>query len=189
MLNIPNLLTVFRVVLIPVFVVLFYWPTTYSNMMAAFVFVLACITDLIDGYLARRLNQVTKFGAFLDPVADKIIVCSALVMIVEYYSLHAAEYFPYMHIVITVPALIIITREIVVSALREWMAEIGKRAQVAVSWVGKWKTTIQMIAIAGLVWRFNEAMIYAAMGALIIATVLTVWSMLMYLKVAAATMR
>ncbi|MCR5084873.1 MAG: CDP-diacylglycerol--glycerol-3-phosphate 3-phosphatidyltransferase [Succinivibrionaceae bacterium] len=189
MFNIPNILTLFRVVLIPVFVALFYWPTEYSNMLAAFAFVLACLTDLVDGYLARRLNQVTKFGAFLDPVADKIIVCVALVMSVEYYSIHSDEFFPHMHLFITIPAMIIVAREIVVSALREWMAEIGKRAEVKVSLVGKWKTTIQMTAIAGLVWRFNDAMIYAAMGALIIAMVLTVWSMLIYLRVGISTMR
>lgn len=183
MFNLPNMLTLLRVVLIPVFVGLFYYPTTRSNMIAALVFIIAALTDLLDGYLARKLKQTTKFGAFLDPVADKIIVCTALVLIVEYYSVHVNEFFPHMNLLVSIPAMVIIAREIVVSALREWMAEIGQRAQVAVNWVGKWKTTIQMIAIAGLVWRYNDPMIYAALGMLLIATILTIWSMVMYLHV------
>ena len=183
MYNLPNILTILRVVLIPVFVGLFYWPTPRSNLFAAIVFVAAALADLLDGYLARRLKQTTKFGAFLDPVADKIIVCTALVLIVEYYSVHVGDFFPHMNLLISIPAMVIIAREIVVSALREWMAEIGQRAQVAVNWVGKWKTTIQMVAIALLVWRQNEPMIYAAVGLLGVATILTIWSMIMYLKV------
>ena len=183
MYNLPNLLTLLRVILIPIFVGLFYYPTDRSNMFAAIVFVVAALTDLLDGYLARKLKQTTKFGAFLDPVADKIIVCTALVLIVEYYSVHVGEFFPHMNLLISIPAMVIIAREIVVSALREWMAEIGQRAQVAVNWVGKWKTTIQMTAIALLVWRYNEPMIYAAVGLLGLATILTIWSMVMYLKV------
>ncbi len=183
MYNLPNLLTLLRVILIPIFVGLFYYPTDRSNMFAAIVFVIAALTDLLDGYLARKLKQTTKFGAFLDPVADKIIVCTALVLIVEYYSVHVGEFFPHMNLLISIPAMVIIAREIVVSALREWMAEIGQRAQVAVNWVGKWKTTIQMTAIALLVWRYNEPMIYAAVGLLGLATILTIWSMVMYLKV------
>lgn len=183
MYNLPNLLTLLRVLLIPIFVGLFYYPTSRSNMFAAIVFVVAALTDLLDGYLARKLKQTTKFGAFLDPVADKIIVCTALVLIVEYYSVHVSEFFPHMNLLISLPAMVIIAREIVVSALREWMAEIGQRAQVAVNWVGKWKTTIQMCAISLLVWRYNEPMIYAAVGLLGVATILTIWSMVMYLKV------
>lgn len=188
MFNLPNILTILRVVLIPVFVGLFYYPTPSSNLYAAIVFVIAALTDLLDGYLARKLKQTTKFGAFLDPVADKIIVCTALVLIVEYYSVHVGDFFPHMNLLVSIPAMVIIAREIVVSALREWMAEIGQRAQVAVNWVGKWKTTIQMAAIALLVWRVNEPMIYAALGLLILATVLTIWSMVMYLKVGLAHM-
>ena len=132
--------------------------------------------------LARKLQKTTKFGAFLDPVADKIIVCTALVLIVEHYSLYRDVLYPHLGKFITIPAMIIVSREIIVSALREWMAELGKRANVAVSWVGKWKTTIQLVAISGLIWRFNELMIYAAVTMLVIATVLTIWSMVMYLK-------
>ncbi len=189
MFTLPNILTFLRVLLIPVFVGLFYWPTPRSNMLAAFVFVLAALTDLLDGYLARRLKQTTKFGAFLDPVADKIMVCTALVLIVEYYSVKSSLFFVGVNLLVSIPAIVIISREIVVSALREWMAEIGKRSLVAVNWVGKWKTTIQMIAIAGLIWRHNEPMIYASLGLLGVATVLTIWSMVMYLRVGIGTMR
>ena len=182
MLNLPNVLTLIRLGLIPVFIILFYWPTDLSNLYAAIVFIIAALTDLLDGYLARKLKLTTKFGAFLDPVADKIIVCTALVLIVEHYSLYTDVLYPHLGKFITIPAMIIVAREITVSALREWMAELGKRANVAVSWIGKWKTTIQLTAISGLIWRHDEGMIYAAVGLLMVATVLTIWSMVMYLK-------
>lgn len=188
MFNLPNILTMIRVALIPVFVILFYWPTPRSNLMAAVVFIIAALTDLLDGFLARKLHKTTKFGAFLDPVADKIMVCVALVLIVEFYSVHVSEFFPHMNLLVSIPAMIIIAREITVSALREWMAELGKRAMVAVSWVGKWKTTIQLISIAGLIWRMDEVIIYCSLGMLMVATVLTIWSMIMYLKVGFANM-
>lgn len=190
MLNLPNILTLLRVVMIPVFVALFYYPTPRSNMIAAFVFVLAALTDLLDGYLARKLKQTTKFGAFLDPVADKIMVCTALVLIVEYYSVHGRDFITdfSFNLLISIPAIVIISREILVSALREWMAEIGKRAVVAVSKIGKWKTTIQMIAIAGLIWRHNNIMIYLATVLLIVAMILTIWSMIVYLKAGISNM-
>ena len=137
MLNIPNILTLFRLALIPVFVIVFYFPVEWSYFAAAVFFVLAAITDWFDGYLARRLNQSTAFGAFLDPVADKVMVATALVLIVEHYS----------SVFITIPAVIMIGREILISALREWMAELGKRASVAVGLAGKWKTTIQMMSL------------------------------------------
>ncbi|MCR5537631.1 MAG: CDP-diacylglycerol--glycerol-3-phosphate 3-phosphatidyltransferase [Succinivibrio sp.] len=182
MLNLPNILTFIRLLLIPVFVALFYWPTPQSNFWAALVFVIAALTDLLDGYLARKLKQTTKFGAFLDPVADKIIVCVALILIVEYYSVHVQDFFPHINLCVSIPAMIIIAREITVSALREWMAEIGKRNFVAVSSIGKWKTAIQLFAIAWLIWRYNDVIIYSALGMLAVATVLTLWSMIMYLK-------
>ncbi len=182
MFNLPNILTLIRLGLIPVFIILFYLPSPQSNLYAAIVFIVAALTDFVDGYLARKLKLTTKFGAFLDPVADKIIVCTALILIVEHYSLYPDQIYHYLGKFITIPAMIIIAREITVSALREWMAELGKRASVAVSWIGKWKTTIQLVAIAGLIWRNDEIMIYAGVIALNIATVLTIWSMLMYLK-------
>lgn len=189
MLNLPNVLTLVRLALIPVFVILFYWPTEISNLLAAIVFIAAALTDLLDGFLARKLKQTTKFGAFLDPVADKIIVCTALILIVEFYSVHVSEFFPHMNLFVSIPAMIIVAREITVSALREWMAELGKRSLVAVSWVGKWKTTIQLVSIAGLIWRYNDVIIYSALGMLAVATVLTIWSMVMYLKVGLMNMR
>ena len=174
MLNIPNLLTLFRLILIPVFVVLFYLPFEWSNVWAAAVFVIAAVTDWFDGYLARRLKQTTPFGAFLDPVADKIMVSSALVLIVEHYNIP----------LVTIPALVMIGREILISALREWMAELGKRSSVAVGWMGKWKTTIQMMALTGLIWQHNSWMYWAAMVLLYLAVLLTFSSMMQYVMAA-----
>ena len=184
MLNLPNVLTLIRLGLIPVFIILFYLPSDRSNFYAAIIFIVAALTDLLDGYLARKLKLTTKFGAFLDPVADKIIVCTALVLIVEHYALYRDPLYPEIGKFITIPAMIIVAREITVSDLREWMAELGKRANVAVSWIGKWKTTIQLTAIAGLIWRHSEPVIYASVALLLLATVLTIWSMVMYLKAA-----
>ncbi|MBE6423892.1 CDP-diacylglycerol--glycerol-3-phosphate 3-phosphatidyltransferase [Succinivibrio dextrinosolvens] len=189
MCNIPNILTLIRLVLIPAFIVLFYMPSDLSNFYAAIVFVIAAFTDFLDGYLARRMRLTTKFGSFFDPVADKIIVCTALVLIVEHYSLYRDVLYPHLGKFITIPAMIIVAREITVSALREWMAELGKRSNVAVSMVGKWKTTIQLVAISGLIWRYNECMIYVGVFALIIATVLTIWSLMIYMKAAFVLMK
>ncbi|MCP5077545.1 MAG: CDP-diacylglycerol--glycerol-3-phosphate 3-phosphatidyltransferase [Psychromonas sp.] len=174
MINIPNTLTSFRIFLIPVFVVVYYLPVSWAGPMAAFIFWLAGITDILDGYLARKLNQSTPFGAFLDPVADKIMVAVSLVMIVEHYVV----------IWITIPAMIMICREIVISALREWMAEIGQRASVAVSHIGKIKTFSQMMALFLLIWQQSETMEWFGFGFMFIATVLTLWSMIVYLKAA-----
>ena len=186
--NLPNILTLTRIFLIPVFVILFYWPSQSSNLYAAIVFFIAALTDLLDGYIARRYKITSKFGAFLDPVADKIMVCVALVLVVEYFSVKAELYFEKINLLITIPAIVIIARELVVSALREWMAELGQRTTVAVSWMGKWKTTIQMLAIFGLIWRYDHTSTYISIGLLIFATVLTLWSMIMYLRAAADTM-
>jgi len=142
--------------------------------MAAFIFWLAGITDILDGYLARKLNQSTPFGAFLDPVADKIMVAVSLVMIVEHYAV----------IWITIPAMVMICREIVISALREWMAEIGQRASVAVSHIGKIKTFSQMMALFLLIWQQSTTMEWFGFGFMFLATVLTLWSMIVYLKAA-----
>ncbi|WP_299806330.1 CDP-diacylglycerol--glycerol-3-phosphate 3-phosphatidyltransferase [uncultured Shewanella sp.] len=172
--NIPIALTLFRLALLPVFVVLFYIPEPWSPFAAAFVFWLAAVTDALDGYAARKLKQSTRFGAFLDPVADKIMVTTALVLLISEYS----------NIWLTLPALFMIGREIVISALREWMAEIGKRGAVAVSWIGKYKTAAQMVAITGLIWQPNELLTYAAFGLFYIAAVLTFWSMMSYILAA-----
>lgn len=186
--NIPNILTSFRIFLIPVMVALFYLPVAqyeWKYFATAFVFWFAALTDALDGYLARKLNQSTPFGAFFDPVADKVMVAVALVLVVEDYSSY----------LITIPAVIIIGREIVVSALREWMAEQGKRANVAVSMIGKYKTAAQMLAIIGLLWRPNQYWVFdgwilgpildfATYGFLYIATLLTIWSLFVYFKAA-----
>ena len=176
--NIPNLLTLFRLFLIPVFILCFYSGMENARFWASFVFCLAAITDALDGYLARKLEQSTPFGAFLDPVADKVMVAVALVLIaVDSVSLW-----------VTIPAIIMIGREIVISALREWMAELGKRANVAVSNLGKYKTIAQMLALIGLIWRPEFWLVswFTPVGMLLlyVATVLTIWSMYSYLKAA-----
>jgi CDP-diacylglycerol--glycerol-3-phosphate 3-phosphatidyltransferase len=173
--NIPNILTLIRIAFIPLLVVLFYLPFSWSMPLAAIFFALASITDWLDGYLARRWNQSTPFGAFLDPVADKLMVAIALALLIERFD----TWF------LTLPALVIIGREIVISALREWMAEMGKRASVAVSWIGKLKTTLQMVAILILI-AFPPGHTYAFLGVatLFLAAALTLWSMIQYLRAA-----
>lgn len=174
--NIPNLLTVLRVLLIPVFVLLFYLPFSWSLLAASAVFAFAAATDWLDGYLARVLQQSTPFGAFLDPVADKLIVAVALVLLVEAHH----------NLWLTLPAIIIISREIVVSALREWMAEIGARAQVAVSDLGKWKTAAQMLALVILLAIPPQFSVWVGIGygLLYISAALTLLSMAQYLRAA-----
>ncbi|RUO55680.1 CDP-diacylglycerol--glycerol-3-phosphate 3-phosphatidyltransferase [Pseudidiomarina homiensis] len=172
--NIPNLLTSFRILLIPVFLGIYYLPGSDANFWAAFVFALAAVTDGLDGYIARKFNQFTKFGAFLDPVADKVMVAASLIVVVETYATWW----------ISVPALAIVSRELVVSALREWMAQIGSQAKVQVSNLGKIKTTAQMVAIGGLIWEANTFVIVTATILLYVAFVLTLWSMWEYLRAA-----
>lgn len=175
--NIPNALTWLRILLIPVFVALFYMDVKWSYAASAAVFAFAGITDWLDGYLARRLNQSTRFGAFLDPVADKLMVAIALVLLTERYSIWW----------FSLPAMVIIGREIVISALREWMAEVGKRTSVAVSYVGKIKTALQIIAIIGflLIEKGSHIALVGACTALLYgAALLTLWSMIIYLRAA-----
>lgn len=171
-LNIPTYLTIFRVGLIPLFILAFYLPISYSAEITTFIFFIASITDLFDGYLARKWNQTTRLGAFLDPVADKVLVAIALVSVVEYYHTWW----------ISIPSGIMIAREIIISALREWMSEIGERANVAVSMWGKVKTMAQMLALGGLLWRQSQTMEVLAIILLYVASGLTIWSMLQYLK-------
>jgi CDP-diacylglycerol--glycerol-3-phosphate 3-phosphatidyltransferase len=175
MLNIPNLITLFRLVLIPFILVAYYWPSESRYLWASGLFMLAAATDWLDGFLARKLNQTTPFGAFLDPVADKVTVAVALVVLVESYS----------ELWLTVPAIIIISREIVISALREWMAETGKSANIAVSYIGKIKTTMQMGSIVFLLATPPDTLI-ATLGLVMLyaAAVLTIWSMVLYLSAA-----
>lgn len=174
--SLPNVLTLMRIILIPIFIIAFYLPFHWAHGLAAFIFALASLTDLLDGYLARRLKQISPFGAFLDPVADKLLVASSLLLLV------GAKEMDY----ITLPAIVIVGREIVISALREWMAEIGNRASVTVSYVGKIKTTLQMFALLLLI-AFSPARSWwgvAGVFLLYLAAVLTIWSMIMYLMIA-----
>ncbi|MDE1463470.1 CDP-diacylglycerol--glycerol-3-phosphate 3-phosphatidyltransferase [Spartinivicinus poritis] len=175
--NIPNILTSLRIILIPIIVVVYYVPMPWSYHVSAIIFAVAAVTDWFDGYLARKLNQTTPFGAFLDPVADKLMVVAALVLLVEEHA----------NFWLTLPALIIVGREIVISALREWMAELGKRTSVAVSFVGKLKTTAQMLAIFVLLTApagIESTGYFIGFGLLYLAAILTLWSMVVYLKAA-----
>lgn len=173
--NFPTLLTLLRILVIPLLVVVYYLPLQSKYLICALLFGAAALTDWLDGYLARRWNQMTPFGAFLDPVADKLMVAVALGVLIE---AHASW-------LMTLPALVIIGREIVISALREWMAEIGASASVAVSWIGKVKTTFQMFSIF-LLLLTPPATLIAWLGLLLlyIAALLTLWSMITYLRAA-----
>jgi CDP-diacylglycerol--glycerol-3-phosphate 3-phosphatidyltransferase len=186
--NLPNALTWFRVIAIPLVVVVFYapqlfgWSESVARPVAGLLFGLAGISDFFDGYLARRLGLTSNFGAFLDPVADKLIVSTALVLLVQADP----------QIVLALVAAIIIGREITVSALREWMSQIGARAHVAVSIFGKWKTTFQIIGISFMLYRepllglpsyrIGEWLVY-------LAAALTLWSMIDYLRAAVPAIR
>lgn len=175
--GLPNWLTSLRVLLIPVMVAFFLLPLSWGSPVAAGIFILASLTDWLDGFLARRLDQGTRLGAFLDPVADKLIVATALVLIVM------ADPHPW----IALPALIIIGREIAVSALREWMAGVGASGAVSVSWAGKVKTAVQMVAIVLMLFRhsLHGTPVYGiGLGLLYCAAALTVFSMYLYLRAA-----
>ncbi len=175
--NIPNLITLLRILLIPVLVIVFYLPFEGNHIAAAFIFLLAALTDWLDGYLARVLHQTSKLGSFLDPVADKLLVAVTLVLLVGENDFRF----------LAIPAAIIISREITVSALREWMAEVGNRASINVSFIAKVKTAIQMIAIVFLLaYKPGSAIWVGVLGycLLYVAAILTLWSMVLYLKAA-----
>ena len=175
--NVPNILTVARILLVPVFAVVFYLPFTWAPLACAAIFTLAAATDWADGFLARRLSQVSTFGAFLDPVADKLMVAVALVLLVQH------DPTPW----IAIPAAIIVCREIVVSALRELMAELGQRTTVAVATIGKVKTVAQMAALLLMLYRHDLGSIpvyWIGTMLLYVATALTIWSMVVYLHAA-----
>jgi len=181
--NLPTWLTLFRVALLPVMVVVFYLPFQGHNITAAIVFVLAAITDWLDGYLARRLNLTSAFGAFLDPVADKLMVAVTLFLLVESHR------GGWPGILMAITAAIIVGREISISALREWMAEIGMRATVKVAFVGKLKTVMQMIALVVLIVQHEKGaealrLYHIGEGLLVIAGALTIWSGIYYLRAA-----
>ncbi|MDQ7988115.1 MAG: CDP-diacylglycerol--glycerol-3-phosphate 3-phosphatidyltransferase [Candidatus Dactylopiibacterium sp.] len=180
--NIPNALTWARIVMIPLVLAVFYLPAEVlslpmQNLVACTLFIIAAVTDWFDGWLARRLGLTSAFGAFLDPVADKLMVCAALVLLVWLGRCNA------------VLAFIIIGRELTISALREWMAQIGKTKSVAVSFIGKLKTTAQMVAIPMLLYFDDLAglPIYRIGSVLmIVAVLLTLWSMVYYMRRALA---
>lgn len=177
--NIANQLTLVRILFIPLLVLIYYTPLHHGwqYFISAALFGLAGLTDLLDGYIARKYKLTTPFGAFLDPVADKLMVAVALTILIQRHN----------DIWFTLPATVIICREIVISALREWMAEIGQRANVAVSMIGKFKTTLQIIAIVILL-AFNPDRFPRTNNigywALYVAAVLTLWSMIVYLRAA-----
>lgn len=175
--NLANLLTLFRIAAIPIVVVCFYSSMEHARPTAAVLFGIAAVTDLLDGWVARRLKQVSKFGEFLDPVADKLMVAIVLVMLVQ------GDPDWYVDII----AMIIIGREITISALREWMATIGERANVKVTWAGKIKTVFQMFGIGFMVYE-NEFLGLDIYGIgfvlLMIAAGMTIWSMFVYLRAA-----
>lgn len=180
----PNFLTLLRIVLVPVFVIAYYLPYVWANALATAIFVLAAITDWLDGYLARRWNQQSAFGAFLDPVADKLMVAAALIMLVADGRVHMQVIDSRLFALMVV---VIIGREIAISALREWMAELGKRHSVAVTVIGKAKTIGQMVAIPFLLYQESLAGIpIFLLGELMlyVAGALTLWSMVIYLRAA-----
>jgi len=176
-LNLANLLTLFRIAAIPAVVVCFYSPIPDARPIAAILVGIAAVTDFIDGWVARRFNQTSRFGEFLDPVADKLMVAIVLVMLVQ------AESGWFEDII----AMIIIGREITISALREWMATIGERANVKVNWTGKVKTVLQMFGIGFMVYQ-NEFLGFDIYGIgfvlLVVAAGMTIWSMIVYLRAA-----
>jgi CDP-diacylglycerol--glycerol-3-phosphate 3-phosphatidyltransferase/cardiolipin synthase len=176
-LNLAIILTLFRIAAIPAVVICFYSPLPDARPIAAILFGIAAITDFIDGWVARRFGQTSRFGEFLDPVADKLMVAIVLVMLVQAQS-HWFE---------DIIAMIIIGREITISALREWMATIGERANVQVSFSGKIKTTLQMFGIAFMVYQhdlFGIPIYTVGFVLLLAAAVMTIWSMFFYLKAA-----
>ena len=175
--NIPNILTLSRIVMIPIFVIIFYLPFSWHYLVACVIFVLAAITDGLDGYYARKLGQTSALGAFLDPVADKLMVAVVLVLLVEDQP----------SIWLALPAAVIIGREITISALREWMAELGASSKVAVSGYGKLKTICQMVALGFLIYHndlFGIPIYSIGMVLIYIASILTLWSMILYLQAA-----
>lgn len=175
--NIALLLTLLRILAIPVIVIFYLLPFAWAHPVASILLAIAAFTDWLDGYLARSLSQMTQLGAFLDPVADKLLVAVSLVMVLSSHLI------PYLGLA----AAVIIGREIAISALREWMSMIGKRAGVVVTRIAKYKTTIQMVSLVMLVWYHPGSyrwLTWAGPLLLYIAAILTMWSMCMYLKAA-----
>lgn len=193
MMTIPNILTISRILLIPVIVILYYFQPAYSeapifswfNFSLVTAYAVVSITDYFDGFLARKMDMTSKLGEFLDPVADKLMVSTALILLVDYYPVESHWY-------ITLSAIIIIAREILVSALREWMGTIGKRSDINVSWIGKVKTFMQIFAILFLLYQqpfFGLPSFEIGIILLLTATFLTLWSGFIYLKSGMKTLK
>ncbi len=181
-LTIPTMLTIFRILLIPVLVLVFYWSNRWSNVVACAIFVLGALTDILDGWVARRFQMFSAFGAFLDPVADKLAVTIALFLVVQWH--HTVP--------ITLLAAVIVGREITISALREWMAQMGDHGLVKVAGLGKLKTIVQMTAISCLIFRedlFGVPVFLIGEWLLGFAAALTLWSGYDYLAAAWPSMR
>lgn len=175
--NFPTLLTLLRIFVIPLVVICYYLPLRWAHPLAAIIFLLACVTDWLDGFLARRYQLTTPLGAFLDPIADKLLVAVVLVILV------GENLFPGL----AIPAAVIVGREVAISGLREWMAEMGKRTSVAVTFIAKIKTSLQMFALILLIWYTPGQFKYILwLGAILlwIAAGLTLWSMVIYLRLA-----
>lgn len=186
--NLPNLLTVIRFLMVPVFVLAYVLPLSWNHLLAAAIFAVAALTDWLDGYLARRLDQTSSFGAVFDPVADKLIVAAALVLLTADHA----------NLWLTLPAVVIVGRELAISGLREWMAEINRRGDVKVSWVGKLKTGLQFTSILLLLANrppergelftdfpdLYSLWILLAYSLIYAAAVLTLWSMIVYIRAA-----
>jgi CDP-diacylglycerol--glycerol-3-phosphate 3-phosphatidyltransferase len=188
MLNLPNILTLSRIFIIPLFVYLYYLQPKYTtdavftwiNFSLVAIYAITSITDYLDGYLARRMKLTSKLGEFLDPVADKLMITTALVLLVDFYQMWF----------ITLASLIIITREITVSALREWMSGVGASSSVKVAYLGKVKTFVQIFAILFLLYQqpfFGLPSFEIGVTLLVIATILTIWSGFIYLKIGLKT--
>ncbi len=175
--NLPTAITLFRILLIPLFVVIFYLPFGWTNIAGAAIFFVACVSDWVDGYLARSLRLESPFGAFLDPVADKLMVVVIIVLLVQANP----------SIYVALPSVVIVAREITISALREWMAELGSRTTVKVSFIGKSKTVAQMFAIGFMVYKedfFGLPIFDIGLAIYYLAAILTIVSMVIYLRAA-----
>jgi len=182
--SLPNYLTLFRIFLIPIFVLAYYIPGERHFLISAVIFAIAGFSDFFDGYLARKTGQTTALGAFLDPVADKLMVVVALVLLVWSHNTHW----------MTIPAFLIIGREVTISALREWMAAMKQSTEVSVSWIGKVKTVVQMVAITGLIANqpkvlnqgvapdFSIGTVWLSYFFLYLSVLLTFWSLIIYLR-------
>ena len=175
--NLPNILTAARIAAIPIFILIYFLPFEHAHLVATVLYGLACITDMLDGYLARHLKLTTPLGAFLDPVADKLIVVVPIILVLGHGTLGY----------ITLPSIIIIGRELAISALREWMAGIGKRSSVAVNFYGKIKTILQMIAVGGLIFCSQDSALWVVITVYLLyyaSAILTLVSMVFYFKAA-----